>query len=128
VRLSQMPAVSKHSDADVQRLWRVVLGLLTQRSGLDLHYVLSLQPFVGHQRNVLMNQANGCRHLAIYLLRTLFEVHYRQLELVSGLSRKRVQQVVSFMAESRGEGEYFETWISDIERLVNTVQETGLAA
>lgn len=124
----------KRSADEVRRLWRTVLALLTQRAGLDLDYVLTLQPFVDKaDRDLLKNQANGCRHLALYLLRTRYMVTLVQLGHVSGLSHQRVKCIIDYVARDRDDNPPYEAWITSYERVLETIGEpdaagAGLAA
>lgn len=112
-----MATQQKLSDQEVERLWRMVLAIITQRAGLNLNYVLQLKPFVGTERNILMNQANGCKHLAIYLMRTQFDVSLRQLTRVAGIRYQRISQISSSVEDCRDNPDY-EIWISEIEDVV----------
>lgn len=124
-----MNARQKPSNEQVQKLWRMVLAVASERSGLDLQYVLKLKPFVsGEPRDLLANQANGCKLLSIYLLRTQFNASLPQIAAVAGISHQRVKRVVDYVARDRDDNPTYEEWIASYERVLNAIGETAVAA
>lgn len=117
--------MTKRTDAQVQALWRTVLAVICARSGLKLTYVLDQVPYVGSaKRNLLQTQANGCRHLAIYLLRTAYGVPITQLGRVAELSHQQVHRVITYVARSRDENmRDYDEWLGSYEQTLDTMGE-----
>lgn len=118
--------MKKRTDAEVENLWRMVLAVVCARSGMKLSYVLDLVPYVGRvERNLLVQQANGCRHLAIYLLRTHYQVTLPQLARVAELSHQHIHRIVAHVAKSRDENiKHYDEWLKSYEDTLDSI-DTG---